>query len=292
MRDTIPALRQDYKKNQASANDNRSIDRIIAHYILEHRLARHLLESDLSDRAKVYSEVYAELFRDLPDHPQAIEKTATRARRVHTLLALLIPLLGRDKTFLEVGCGDAVLSAAIAPYAARSYALDVTDALIDRSTMPQNLDCLITSGTEIPLPERSIDVALSDQLMEHLHPDDVTAQLKEIFRVLRFGGTYHCITPNRVTGPHDISRLFGYEASGFHLREYDSSSLLHLFEQAGFRRVRFIVPLGRGFKLPIARPILRALEKALLSLPRGVRGWAARCRVIGIPAGLHVIATK
>jgi len=291
MQNQVPALRPDYKATQAFVKNYRSEERLKAHYVLERCLASRLRHSSPADRVKVYAQAYSELFLALPDHPQAVQNNATRERHVRKLLALLLPLLGNDKAFLEIGCGDAVLSSAVARHTARSYALDVTDALIDRSMVPQNLDILITTGMEIPVSSSSIDIALSDQLMEHLHPDDAEPQLKEIHRVLKPAGVYYCITPNRATGPHDISSFFDYEATGFHLQEYDSSSLSRLFKEAGFRRIRFIIPVG-GFKLPMPRVILRALEMALLSVPRGVRVWAARRRIIGMLAGLNVIATK
>jgi ubiquinone/menaquinone biosynthesis C-methylase UbiE len=112
----------------------------------------------------MYCEVYEELFRSLPDHPQRSVSKPVRGRRVQQLLMLLTPFLGPQKTLLEIGCGDAELSAAAAAKVGRSYALDVTAALIEGKTLPENLEFVLTSGTEIGLPDASIDVALSDQL--------------------------------------------------------------------------------------------------------------------------------
>jgi SAM-dependent methyltransferase len=283
-----PPLRSYYK----DPNEQRSEDRLRAHYVLERRLATRLREASSADRPHVYTEVYSELFRSLSDHPQRAENKAGRQRRVRRLLARLMPILGGDKTFLEIGCGDAVMSAIVAAHVAHSYALDVTDALIDRSGIPKNLAVLISNGIEIPLPDRSIDVALSDQLMEHLHPDDARAQLAEIYRVLKPGGVYYCITPNRVTGPHDISRFFDSEATGFHLQEYDSSAILSLFKEVGFHHVRFIVPGSGWFKVPIARFIVRALEIVVLSIPRVIAAHSRTRYIVAMMAGLNVIGTK
>ena len=54
-----------------------------------------------------------------------------------------------------------------------------------------------------------------------MHLADAEAQLREMQRVLSPGGAYWCRTPNRVTGPHDISCFFDQVATGFHLLEYD-----------------------------------------------------------------------
>jgi SAM-dependent methyltransferase len=214
-----------------------------------------------------------------------------RARGVRRALKRLKPFLAPDLTFLEVGCGDAVLSSALAPHVARSYALDVTDALIDRRAAPENLQILLTSGTEIPLPGGSVDIALSDQLIEHLHPDDARVQLEHVVRVLKPGGTYHCRTPNSVTGPHDISCYFDYAATGFHLREYDSRTIEALFKQAGFRRIRFYAAVPQ-IAVPLPARLVRAIERALLALPRAPRAAIGRNRIVRALAGLDVIATR
>jgi SAM-dependent methyltransferase len=255
-------------------------------------LATRLRDASSADRANVYPEVYDELFRSLPDHPQQADHNAGRERRVQRLLARLMPNLGRNKVFLEIGCGDAAMSKTVSGYVAHSYAVDVTDALIDRLTLPRNFTILISDGINIRLPDESIDIALSDQLMEHLHPDDARAQLAEIFRVLKPGGIYYCITPNRVTGPHDISRFFDRKATGFHLREYDSSEILSLFKEVGFHHVRFVVPGSGSLKVPMPRIIVGALEAALLSIPHVVAAHTRIRFVLGLMAGLNIIGIK
>ena len=73
--------------------------------------------------------------------------------------------------------------------------------------------------------------------MEHLHPDDAIVQLTNIKNALTNGGKYICITPNRINGPHDISRYFDKEASGFHLKEYTFTDLNKIFKNIGFSTV-------------------------------------------------------
>ena len=53
-----------------------------------------------------------------------------------------------------------------------------------------NLDIVITDGVSLPVEPGSVDVAYSDQLMEHLHPDDAVAQLENVVRAIRPGGVY------------------------------------------------------------------------------------------------------
>ena len=168
-----------------------------------------------------------------------------------------------------------------------AYAVDVTDALVDFGKAPLNFRFLQTDGVTIPLANASIDLAYSNQLMEHLHPADASDQLKEIYRVLKSGGCYVCITPSRLTGPHDISCYFDYEATGFHLREYDYAALRDVFRDAGFGQFRCYVWV-RGWQIRLPYPVMRTFELVLSVLPPQIRAELTRpvpvCRVMGLNA--------
>jgi hypothetical protein len=77
----------------------------------------------------------------------------------------------------------------------------------------------------------------SSQVLEHLHPDDVPDHLSEVIRVLKPNGWLGFDTPNRVTGPHDISRGFTPEATGLHLKEWSYAELDALLRDTGFTEV-------------------------------------------------------
>jgi hypothetical protein len=55
--------------------------------------------------------------------------------------------------------------------------------------------------------------------------------------VLRQNGTYLCVTPSRLNGPHDISKYFDDEATGLHIKEYTNAELQALFLAAEFFRL-------------------------------------------------------
>jgi SAM-dependent methyltransferase len=264
-------LKADYKRTQRHFGDSRDPERLIAHYELERRLADRLRASSRHERVGLYTALYAELFAGLPDHPQNTKRPDADVVRMTTQLRLLRPMLTPTTVFLELGCGDAKLTLTVASLVAQAIALDVTDALLDLTCAPPNFRFVKTSGVEIALPDRSVDLIYANQLMEHLHVDDVDDQLREIVRVLRPGGRYLCITPSRVTGPHDISCFFDDTATGFHMREYDYGSMRAILLGAGFRRVDFpLVVGGRRLGTP-PYVALRALEVMLSSMPSGFR---------------------
>lgn len=285
-----PALRPDFLRQQRLGGDRRPRERLIAHYELERKLSDRLRQASREERVALYPRLYNELFASLPDHPQNCRSSGL-AERVDAQLRKIGGYLGPHSVFLEIGCGDAALAFAAARRIAKSYGLDVTDALIDFTAAPPNFAFLRTSGVTIPLPDGEVDFVYSNQLMEHIHPEDTLDQAKEIYRVLRPGCSYMCITPSRATGPHDISCYFDYEANGFHLKEYDYGGLHALFRHAGFRKFWCFVGIkGREIRVPYF--VLRAIERALLALPPRLRAYLTQFGPVRAAMGLQVIAVK
>jgi SAM-dependent methyltransferase len=261
--------------------DPRTPEQLREHYEIEKQLADRLRNAPATQRAQLYPEVYNDLFRRVTHHPQlAMKKDPERSgRMVRGKLRLIERYLRPEHTFLEIGAGDCTLSIAVAPKARQVYALDVSEAITSGSARPSNFQLVLTTGCDIPLPDNSVDLAYSDQVMEHIHPDDAASQLAEIHRVLRPGGAYLCITPNRLSGPHDISRHFDDIASGFHLREYSIGDLAALFQQAGFSRIWVDKNLKFTYlRMPPAP--FHMVERLLEALPAGTRRSISRTRLM------------
>lgn len=217
-------------------NDNRTIEQKKHHFEVEKELADKLRRAPAQERPRLYGQLYDELFRRVPDHPQIRQKNDPEfsAKRVSQKLKLLRRYLGREKTFLEVGAGDCQLSIAVAPFVKKVISQDVSRGITESGKLPANMELKITNGIDTGVPDNSIDLAYSNQLMEHLHPDDARQQLQNIYRALKAGGKYIIITPNCLSGPHDISRYFSDTAQGFHLHEYTYRELVALLRQIGF----------------------------------------------------------
>ena len=171
---------------------------------------------------------------------------------------------------MEVGPGDCALSFEAARFARQVYAIDVCDEISKADSTPENFSLILSDGCSVPVPPNSVDVAYSNQLMEHLHPDDALAQLQAIFGALAPGGCYICITPNKLTGPHDISTYFDDVATGFHLREYTITELTALLKTVGFSKVRLYIG-ARGFYWRFPAGALTLCEHMLTALPAKVR---------------------
>jgi SAM-dependent methyltransferase len=199
----------------------RNIEELKHHYEIEKELAIKLRNSTREERSRLYSSLYDELFQRVPNHPQLQVKHSQelRTKTLQWQIGLISRFLKPESSFLEIGAGSCSLSLAVATLVRQVYALDVSFEITKDIDKPGNVDLILSDGCSINLPIHSIDVAYSNQLMEHLHPDDALDQLKNVYNVLVLGGVYICITPNRLNGPHDISRYFDTVAQGFHLKE-------------------------------------------------------------------------
>ncbi len=274
-------------------DDTRPPERLRAHYDVERELADRVRNAgSWEKRREVFATMYDELFTRVPDHPRIAQKraeTAGRENRLRWNLAQLKPYLREGLTFLEVGAGDCALSARIAAQARHVYAVDISDQ--HQGTLPANVQVVITDGRRIDAPSQSVDLAFSDQLMEHLHPEDAVEQLREIHRVLKPGGVYLCVTPNRVYGPSDISAFFDDEPRGFHLKEYTLSELCALFARAGFPRTH-VYAGARGRFVRCPGGFVRMAERALMAMPAAVRRRLADSKPVRALLGLRVAAIK
>jgi ubiquinone/menaquinone biosynthesis C-methylase UbiE len=253
------------------SGDRRNAAQLREHYALERDLARRLHDASADERSALYAEVYDELFRALPHHPQ-LQRRASQlreqgvARELHFLVGLLQP----DMALLEIGAGDLALSRRLAPLVGEVHAVDVASEIASLQTEQANLHIYLTDGRTLPLTDGCVQLAYSNQLMEHLHPEDACAQLREVFRVLAPGGRYLCVTPNALTGPWDISRMFSRAPTGLHLREYTNRELAALLRAVGFDELHVLVP-GRTRARQLPAWVFTTPERALARLAPALR---------------------
>ena len=269
----------------------RSREQVLEHYTVEKELARKLRDASREERRLLYTEVYDELLKRIRHHPllHARRTPEDIKRNVDEQLAKLAPYYNRDTVFLEVGAGGCHLSMAMTERVKQVIAVDVSNEITAHVQPPPNFKLVISDGTSIPVPPGSIDVAYSNQLMEHLHPDDAAEQLREIFKALAPGGTYLCFTPNSMSGPHDVSRGFDPIATGLHLHEYTVTELNRMLKKVGFRNTQVMLPRG-NVTLPVGA--VMALESAVGALPGGLSRKVAYFRPMRGFLGIRIVAKK
>ncbi len=276
--------------------DNRTEAQLVEHYFIERELADRLRRAPAATRGNAYREVYDELFRRVPHHPQlqaGARGNAADERReaVGQDLAFLGRFLRPETVYMEIGAGDCALTLRVAQRVAIAHAIEVSETITRDLERPDNFQLHLTDGTHIPLPADTVTVAFSDQLIEHLHPDDARAQLQEVCRSLAPGGVCVCITPNRLYGPTDISEYFDDRATGLHLREYSAREIEALLRAAGFARVHFYAG-ARGAFVRVPFAAVAAIEALLERLPGRLRKLLADNKPMRALLGLRVAAVK
>jgi Methyltransferase domain len=172
-----------------NAMENRTNDEMLQHYQVEVELADRLRRAHKDERRKLYASVYDELFKRVPSHPQLRRKASAEdsARRVSTQMKVLKPFLQSNTVFMEVGSGDCQLAFAVASIVQKVYAIDVSRCITDADHLPSNVDLIISDGVSVPVRPNTISLAYSNQVLEHLHPEDALEQLRDIHAALARG---------------------------------------------------------------------------------------------------------
>ncbi|HVE55362.1 MAG TPA: class I SAM-dependent methyltransferase [Pyrinomonadaceae bacterium] len=270
--------------------ENRTAAQIREHYEIEKQIAERLRSSSAEQRKNLYTEAYDELFKRVPHHPLLNNYSpAEKAKQIAKEVRSLQLFVNENTIYLEIGPGDCALAFEIAKQVKKVYAIDVSNEITKNADKPANFELIISDGSDIPVPPESVDVAFSNQLMEHLHPDDSFAQLKNVFRALKTGGVYFCITPNRLSGPHDVSRNFDAVAAGLHLKEYTVTELDALFRQVGFSKTRIYTGVSNIF-LPVFP--YQIAEKLLDILPQSIRKLLTFNKIVRFLLGVKLVGTK
>ena len=212
-------------------------NRVADHWSLEQKLREDLMCSEPANRCQIAEKSYTVLYEELRWHDEFSSTVGGSDNFSSWLFA--IPAHARD--IYEVGSGQGKLLRELASRGFRCCGTEITANRGKKYTCEtEGLRWASTDGVHVDEYEepQSYDVVISNQVVEHLHPDDLAAHFSSIFRILRPGGTYLVSTPNRLTGPHDVSRVFGArEASGLHLKEYLWRELAEVAYDAGFARV-------------------------------------------------------
>jgi hypothetical protein len=221
--------------------------------------------------------MYDELFRQVPDHPRRVRRDdAAQVRRSNEQkLALIDRFLDPSRTILEFGPGDCAFAVEVASRVKFVYGVDISDQRSGEARNVENFRLVVYDGYNLDIDEGSVDVVLSDQLIEHLHPEDTKAHFELVRRLLVTGGMYVVRTPHRFNGPHDVSKYFSDEAECFHLKEWTYAELAELLRGAGYSTWRgYWHARGRMLRMPQA--YFKSIEGILGMLPRSLRTSASR----------------
>ena len=125
-----------------------------------------------------------------------------------------------DMIVLDIASGEGYGSAMLAERAANVTGVDISKELIDHARgkyKRPNLEYLVGSCSDIPLPDKSIDLVVSFETLEH--HDDHEGMMREITRVLRPDGSVLISTPDKYrysvepsyNNPFHVKELYEHE---------------------------------------------------------------------------------
>lgn len=116
---------------------------------------------------------------------------------------------------LDIACGEGFGSAMLAKHAESVFGVDIDPKAVAHAGTRyshENLQFLVGSCSNIPLPDASIDVVVSFETIEH--HDDHNGMMSEIVRVMRPGGVLIISSPDKLV--YSDERAFHNK---FHVRE-------------------------------------------------------------------------
>ncbi len=144
----------------------------------------------------------------------------------------------RGKRVLDIACGEGYGAAGLARAGARSVVgIDVSADVCDHARRKYGLDARAGDAQAIPLPDRSIDVIVSFETIEHV--DQPVVFLGECARVLVPDGMLIVSTPNRPVYSGEGRR------NPFHRLEFDEREFFELLHSL-FKAVRLYTQFPRS----------------------------------------------
>ncbi len=309
MEPTGQELIQRYKANYGIPADSAITEAaILKHWELEKRLRHELLETTPDKRWETFERCYTELYSELDwlnqltnnDVPEPPAKAYGHWRQ----------LIGSPPMKVyEVGSGKGELISYLAAGGFECKATEITQERGKKwsSTHP-NLTWGISDGIHLDQfePTDFYDVVISNQVIEHMHPDDLLSHIESVFTILSSGGRYIFSTPHASLGPSDVSRVFRCDRPlGMHLKEYTYTELTHLLKQVGFKQLYAPLRLPKKIRRRFGerlkprassayRAYLSVVEKLIATLPTQSlkRKTAKVSRLILFAPNLMMVAKK
>lgn len=247
---------------------------------LEFEYAAKLRVADSETRRGLYAEAYTAVGKHRVFKSSAPEDRTAGTSRV--LVDQLRSFLKPSDRVLEIGAGRGYTGLMLAPHVKSYLMTEVSGPSIAESREVlrthgiQNASVLDVSA--IDLEERLVgqrfDSAISIEVVEHLHPDDASEHLRQVFSLLEPGGRYIICMPNRLDGPHDITRdeyPLEKKALGFHLNESTYREIVNVMRSIGYTGFSSFRPFrGRTIVLPATVNIVfeHVYESARIALAR------------------------
>lgn len=157
--------------------------------------------------------------------------------------ARLRPYFDEHSTVLDLGCGIGRVARFVAPDCGRLWAVDISEPMLEfasqRMAQFDNITYLHCNDVEMAaVPSKSVDLAYSLLVLQHLEREDAFLVLEEFRRILKPGGTLYLTFPNLLSDEY-LASFVNYAHSGAsrepgRARIYTPEEVARILPAAGF----------------------------------------------------------
>ncbi|MFT6137594.1 MAG: SAM-dependent methyltransferase [Salibacteraceae bacterium] len=196
-------------------------------------------------RNSIYSEFYTKLMKAYGRDSVNISEVNPKDKYVRLFEKEL-----RGKSIIDFGCGQGHMLQAISNTLGNEKLAGVDVVIPKELKQLKGID--FKEGNIINYS--SIDkyqVAISDNVIEHLVVEDAFAHMSSIYEALEDGGKLIIMMPNRLFGPADVTRIKDFshsgrvEAEGGHVNESTYFEMIHQLKTIGFTKFQTILPVPK-----------------------------------------------
>ena len=106
--------------------------------------------------------------------------------------------LNHQMSLLDLGCGTGHLSCEIADYVDYVVGLDISHSMIcevKKRRVPKNVDFIVGDAENLPVHTACFEIVVVSGLLHHM--ENLEKCLLEISRILKMGGTFFALEPNK-----------------------------------------------------------------------------------------------
>jgi 2-polyprenyl-3-methyl-5-hydroxy-6-metoxy-1,4-benzoquinol methylase len=215
-------------------------------FVIENKYHDLLLkEEKIERRQELYSEFYQKVIPVYGRDSAPVPLNNPKDKYVQLFKKEL-----EGKTIIDYGCGQGYMLQSISKNLSTKKLLGI-DVVIPKEL--KNLKNINFEEANLLTyrPKESFDIALSDNVIEHLVLEDATLHLKNIYQSLNKGGKLILIIPNKLFGPSDITRIKDFSHSGKmlpkggHVNETTYCETIELLESIGFVKFTSVLPIPK-----------------------------------------------
>ncbi len=208
-----------------------------------HRLL--LNEKDFDKRMQLYDEFYSQLIPIYGRDTSSIDGINLKDKYVKLFSKEL-----ENASVIDYGSGQGHMLQSIDKQL-KTKSLTGIDVVIPEDLKSHKRIRFIESNIINHEFEEQFDVAFSDNVLEHLVPQDAQIHLENIFKNLNPTGKLIIIMPNKLFGPWDVTRIKDFSqsgqlaAQGGHVNESTHTEMARQLKRIGFKEVSTILPIPK-----------------------------------------------